>query len=401
MIFPTHTTNNNMEVSMKKSVGIIIGGKSVEHEVSIITGMQVFENMDKSIYEPRIIYIQKDGRWYVGNSLHDINNYKVKNFDDAYEVLPGFRNDKLILYPHPDIKQGFFRKKYDTYEIDVVFPAVHGTNTEDGSLHGMFQINGVPCAFGSVLSSAVGMDKVIMKKVFQSSNLPIVDYTWFYRSSFKGGEKEKILEEIGKLEYPLIVKPANLGSSVGINKSNDFDELMYAIEVAMSYDRKIIVEKCIENVREINCAVMGYENNLMSSLCEEPIGWKEFLTYEDKYVSKKKGDSESKKRIPADIDKEVEDTIKNYAKEVFKAVDCCGNARIDFLYDGSNVYVNEINTIPGSLGFYLWEGAGISFMDLISQIIQLSEIQHEQRKANITTYDIDLLNKLGDSGKHK
>lgn len=209
------------------------------------------------------------------------------------------------------------------------------------------------------------------------------------------------MEEIEKLGYPLIVKPANLGSSVGINKSKDFNELIYAIEVAMSYDRKIIVEKCIENVREINCAVMGYENDLMASLCEEPIGWKEFLTYEDKYVSKKKGDSESKKRIPADIDKEVEDTIKNYAKEVFKAVDCCGNARIDFLYDGSNVYVNEINTIPGSLGFYLWEGAGISFTDLISQIIQLSEIQHEQRNANITTYDIDLLNKLGNSGKHK
>lgn len=387
---------------MKKSIGIIIGGKSVEHEVSIITGLQVLENIDKSIYEPRIIYIQKDGRWYVGNSLHDITNYKSKKFDDAYEVLPGFRNGKLMLYPHPDIKQGFFGKKYGTYEIDVVFPAVHGTNAEDGSLHGMFQINGVPCAFGSVLSSAVGMDKVIMKKVFQSNNLPIVDYTWFYRSSFgEGREGKKILEEIGELGYPLIVKPANLGSSVGISKAKSFDELLFAINVAMSYDRKIIVEKCVENVREINCAVMGYENDLTASLCEEPVGWEEFLTYEDKYVSKKKGDSESKKRIPADIDKDVEDAVKNYAKEVFKAVDCCGNARIDFLYDGNNIYINEINTIPGSLAFYLWEGAGIPFKDLISRIIELAEIQHEQRKANITSYDIDLLNKLGGSGKHK
>ncbi len=385
---------------MKKSIGIIIGGKSVEHEVSIITGLQVLENIDKSIYEPRIIYIQKDGKWYAGDGLHDINNYKVKNFSDAYEVLPGFKNGKLMLYPHPDIKQGFFGRKYTTYEIDVVFPAVHGTNTEDGALHGMFQINGVPCAFGSVLSSAVGMDKVVMKKVFESNNLPIVDYTWFYRSSFEDSKKE-ILDTIEKIGYPLIVKPANLGSSVGISKANNYDELLFAIEVAMSYDRKILVEKCVESVREINCAVMGYENNLTASLCEEPVGWKEFLTYEDKYVNKKKDASESKRRIPADIDKEVETAIKNYAKEVFRAVDCCGDARIDFLYDGNNIYVNEINTIPGSIAFYLWEGMGILFTDLVSRIIELAEIQNEQRKGNIISYDIDLLNKMGSGGKHK
>lgn len=385
---------------MKKSVGIIVGGKSVEHEVSIITGLQVFDNMDKSAYEPRIIYIQKDGRWYVGDSLHNIDNYKKKELDDAYEVLPGFSNGKLKLYPHPEIKQSFFGKKHPTYEIDIVFPAVHGTNAEDGALHGMFQMNGVPCAFGSVLSSAVGMDKVIMKKVFQSNMLPIVDYTWFYRSSFDENN-ETILGEIEKLGYPLIVKPANLGSSVGISKANNMDELMFSIQVAMSYDRKVIVEKCVENAREINCAVMGYENELTVSLCEEPVGWQELLTYEDKYVNKKKGASESKRRIPADIEKEPEDKIKNYAKEAFKAVDCCGDARIDFLYDGNNIYVNEINTIPGSIAFYLWEGMGISFTDLVSKIIEYAEIQQKQGNKNIVSYDIDLLNNMGSGGKHK
>lgn len=385
---------------MKKSVGIIIGGRTVEHEVSIITGLQVLDNIDKAVYEPRIIFIQKDGKWYVGNSLHDINNHKSKKFDDAYEVLPGFKDGKLILYPHPEIKQGFFGKKYNTYEIDIVFPAVHGTNVEDGALHGLFQMNGIPCAFGSVLSSAVGMDKVIMKKVFETNLLPIVDYTWFYRSSFEEN-KDEIIVECEKIGYPLIVKPANLGSSVGISKANNVDELLFSIQVAMSYDRKIIVEKCVENVREINCAVIGYENNLMTSLCEEPVGWKEFLTYEDKYVNKKKDSSESKRRIPADIDKEVEEKIKYYAKESFKAIDCCGDARIDFLYDGNNIFVNEINTIPGSIAFYLWEGMGISFKDLVSSIIEFAEIQQEQRKANIVSYDIDLLNKMGSSGKHK
>ena len=383
-----------------KKIGIIIGGKSVEHEVSIITGMQVFENIDKNIYEPKIIYIQKDGKWLVGDSLHDINNFKAKKFEDAYEVLPGFGNEKLILYPHPELKTGFFGKKYSTYEIDIIFPAVHGTNMEDGALQGLFQMNGIPYAFGSVLCSAVGMDKVVMKKVFQSCNLPIVDYTWFYRSSFEA-HKDKIIEQAENIGYPLIVKPANLGSSVGISKANNLDELLFAIDVAISYDRKVIIEKCIENVREINCAVTGYENELETSLCEEPVGWKEFLTYEDKYVNKKKDASESKRRIPAEIEEEIENQIKYYAKEAFKAVDGCGNARIDFLLSGNNIFVNEINTIPGSISFYLWEGKGVSFKQLITKIIELAEIQHSQRKVNIVSYDIDLLNKMGDGRKHK
>jgi D-alanine-D-alanine ligase len=389
-----------------KKIGIIIGGKSVEHEVSIITGLQVYDNLDTTKYEPRIIYIQKNGKWLVGNSLHDINNYKHKKFEDAYEVLPGFKDGKLILYPHPELKQGFFSKKYENYIIDIVFPAVHGTNVEDGALHGIFQMNGVPCAFGSVLSSAVGMDKIIMKKVFQSFDLPVVDYTWFFRSSWKD-DKIKIIEDIEKIGYPLIVKPANLGSSVGINKASNKETLIESIEVACSYDRKIIVEKCVENVREINCAVLGYENNLIASLCEEPIGWKEFLTYEDKYVNKSKGTegsksskgSDSKHKIPADITEETTALIENYAKEAFKSIDCCGDARIDFLYDGNNIYVNEINTIPGSIAFYLWEGKNILFKDLITKIIELAEFQQNQRNDNTESYDIDLLNKMAKSGK--
>jgi D-alanine-D-alanine ligase len=389
-----------MEVIMKKSIGIIIGGKSVEHEVSIISGLQVLDNIDKNIYEPMIIYIQKDGKWYIGKSLHNINNYKAKKFEGAYEVLTGFKDGKLVLYPHPELKQGLFGKKYETAEVEVVFPAVHGTNVEDGALHGMFQMNNVACAFGSVLSSSVGMDKVVMKQVFQSNNLPVVDYTWFYRSSYES-EKEEIIERIETIGYPLIVKPANLGSSIGISKAKNKEELLVSIEVAMAYDRKIIVEKCIENVREINCAVMGYENDLTASLCEEPVGWKEFLTYEDKYVNKKKDATESKRRIPADIPDDITESIKKYAKESFKSVDCCGNARIDFLYDGNNIYVNEINTIPGSIAFYLWEGMGINFTDLITKIIGFAEVQKEQREINIVSYDIDLLNKMGGGSKHK
>lgn len=371
----------------------------MEHEVSIITGLQVFDNIDKSIYEPRIIYIQKDGKWYFGNSLHYINNFKLKKFEDSYEVLPVFKNGKLVIYPHPDIKQGFFSKKYEPFSIDVVFPAVHGTNSEDGTLHGLFQMNGVPCAFGSVLSSAVGMDKVVMKKVFESYGLPVVTYTWFYRSDWEKCS-QSIIEEAEKIGYPLIVKPANLGSSVGISKASDKESLINCIEVASNYDRKIIVEKCLEGVREINCAVLGYESDLMASSCEEPLGWKEFLTYEDKYVNKVK-DSTSKRKIPADIDEEIALKIQEYAKLSFKAIDCCGNARIDFLLDGNNIYVNEINTIPGSIAFYLWESMGIKFTELVGKITELAVLQQDERNKNMLSYDIDLLNKMARSGKHK
>ncbi len=384
---------------MKKSVGIIIGGKSVEHEVSIITGLQVLDNIDKSNYEPKVIYIQKDGRWYYGSCLHNIKSFKEKKFEDAYEVIPCFNNGKLILYPHPEIKQGFF-KKINSTVIDIVFPAVHGTNAEDGTLHGLFQMNGVPCAFGSVLSSAVGMDKIIMKKIFESYNIPVVDYIWFYRSDW-GKKQALILDEAEKLGYPLIVKPSNLGSSVGINKAKNKDELTRSINIAVFYDRKIIVEKCLENVREINCAVMGYEENLSASLCEEPLGWKDFLTYEDKYVNKIKDSSEAKRRIPADINDEIAIKIQSYAKEAFKAIDCCGNARIDFLLNGNNIYVNEINTIPGSVAFYLWEGCGVSFTDLITKILESAELQQSQRDVNTISYDIDLLNKISPRGKYK
>ncbi|MDD2495107.1 MAG: D-alanine--D-alanine ligase [Tissierellia bacterium] len=383
---------------MKKSVGIIIGGKSVEHEVSIITGLQVLDNIDKFKYNPIIIYINKEGKWYLGDSLHNINNFKTKKLHDIYEVLPGFKNGKLILYPHPEIKKSIFSRKVDLYEIDIVFPAVHGTNVEDGALHGMFQMNDVPCGFGSVLSSAVGMDKVIMKNIFECYNIPVVEYAWFYRSQWEKN-KESIINNIERIPYPLIVKPANLGSSVGINKAKNKEELIKSIEVAVFYDRKIIVEKCLENVREINCAVIGYEDDLITSLCEEPLGWKDFLTYEDKYFNKMKDKDISKRKIPADIGEELTSKIKEYACMTFKSIDCCGNARIDFLLDGNDIYVNEINTIPGSIAFYLWEDLGLSFTQIITKIIELAELQQKQRISNIVSYDIDFLNKI--SGKHK
>ncbi len=384
---------------MKKRVGILIGGKSVEHEVSIITGLQVLDNIDKEKYEPVIVYIQKDGSWFLGKSLYDVNNYKNKRLDDKYEVVPIASNNKLLLYPHPkNVKRKLFKKPAEV-EIDIVFPALHGTNVEDGCMHGFFQMNDIPCAFGSVLSSAVGMDKVIMKKIFSADKLPITEYIWFYKNEFML-EMDKIIKNSEEIGYPLIVKPANLGSSIGINKANNQQELIYAIQVASSYDKKIIVEKCLENIREINCAVLGYENDLITSLCEEPLGWKEFLTYEDKYINNSKNSINNNRKIPADIDEETTNAIYELAKRAFNAIDCAGNARIDFLYDGYNIYINEINTIPGSIAFYLWEKKDISFKDLITKILNIAEANGKDKIMNIISYNIDLFDNIGNIGSN-
>lgn len=386
-----------------KKVGVIFGGKSVEHEVSVITGMQVIENMDKSKYEVIPIYITKEGKWLTGESLKDYNTFKNSDFKEAKEILISPNHGDNNLYAHPDTV-GFFGKKIID-SIDIVFPALHGTYGEDGSIQGLFELMNIPYAGGGVLASSVGMDKILMKDVYKANGIPVVDYHWFYRSDWKLNN-EKIVEDIeAKLDYPLFVKPANLGSSIGINIAKNKEDLIYAIEVAVAYDRKIIIEKAVENPREINCAVMGYDQEVETSLCEEPLGWKDVLTFEDKYVKSnaKGGKSTGERRIiPADIKDNIKEEIEELAKRAFTVIDAAGCSRIDFLIDeNEKVYVNEINTLPGSIGFYLWEGKGISFSNLIDKLINIAITTHREKDENIYSYDSDLFNRISYGGKIK
>lgn len=382
-----------------KKVGIIIGGKSVEHEVSIITGLQIFENIDKNKYDPMIIYIDKTGRWLIGEALSNIETYKSKQFNDLSEVIPWKspgNKSVLCLNPNSEAKQGFLSKKREKVEVDVVIPATHGTNVEDGVLQGVLETCGVPYAFSDVKASALGMDKVLMKKVFKAEKLPVLPYVWFYRSQYDNN-KEQCLINAENIGYPLIVKPSNLGSSIGIGKARNRSELEHTIEVAFHYDRKIIIEKCLEHPREINCSVLGYENNLKASLCEEPVGWQEYLKFEDKYMNKQGSKNEKgteKRVIPANISDSISDKIKSLAIEAFKSIDANGVARIDFLLDGDVIYVNEINTIPGSASFYLWEPSGIKFKDLIDSLIDIALQRHKDNSEKIDSYDVDLLNNM-------
>ena len=261
----------------------------------------------------------------------------------------------------------------------------------------------IPYVGGSVLSSSVGMDKILMKDVFKANDLPIVDYYWFYRSNW-AEKNEEIVKDIGeKLAYPVFVKPANLGSSIGINIAKDRDTLLEAIEIAINYDRKIIIEEAVLEPREINCAVLGYDEEVIPSLCEEPLGWEDVLTFEDKYVkSNTKGAKSSGERriIPADISDQLRVKIEDLAMKSFISIDCRCTARIDFLIDkDENIYVNEINTIPGSMGFYLWGGMDYPFERLIDELINIALIIHEDKKINMYNFESNLLNRISYGGK--
>ncbi|WP_352418962.1 D-alanine--D-alanine ligase family protein [Proteiniborus sp.] len=379
---------------MKKRVGVVFGGRSVEHEVSVITGMQVIENIDKAKYEVVPIYISKEGKWLTGESLMNFKNFKNDNLKNLKEIIvtPVYKDYKV--YSHPETI-GFLGKKL-VESVDVIFTALHGTNAEDGTVQGLLELVDIPYTGAGVMASAVGMDKITMKDVFRAHGLPIVDYTWFFRKKWFT-HKEVIINEVEQnLGYPVFVKPANLGSSVGITKAKDKKELIDSIEIAIRYDRKIIVEKSVENPREINCAVMGYDDNVKASLCEEPVGWKELLTYEDKYISSNsKGSKSGGRNIPADLPEEKTKLIQETAKKAFMAIDCRGNARIDFLLDQEgNVFVNEINTLPGSVAYYLWEPMGINFKDLVSELIDIALAAHKEKNENMYSYDVDLFKRI-------
>ncbi|MBC7088186.1 MAG: D-alanine--D-alanine ligase [Tissierellales bacterium] len=377
-----------------KNIGILFGGRSVEHEVSVITAMQIIENIDKTKFNPIPIYINKAGEWLISDSFLKFESFKNSKFDNPRKIIlsPNYKDANLYLHPN-NIK--LFTKK-DLDSIDVFFPALHGTNGEDGTIQGLLELIGIPYVGAGVLSSAVGMDKIIMKDIFKANGIPVVDYTYYYRNTWML-DKKVILEDIeSKIKYPLFVKPANLGSSIGISKVKNKEELESALNLAFSYDRKAIIEKAVENPREINCAVMGYENEVEASLCEEPLGWKEILSFDDKYVkqnSKTSKDSNKNKNIPANISDELRIKIENYAKDAFRAIDCRGNARIDFLVSEEKVYVNEINTLPGSIAFYLWEGRGYSFKELISKMIDIAIKAQKDKENNIYTYDSNLFNR--------
>lgn len=382
---------------MKIKVGVIFGGSTVEHEISIISAVQAMGFMNQDKYEIIPIYVDKNKDWYTGKMLMDIEVYR--DFDHlkryAKQVVLVKKNGQFFL-------QTLGLWKRNIAEIDIAFPIVHGNNAEDGTLAGYLDTVGIPYVGSHVLGAAMGQDKVIMKQVMKACNLPIVDYTWFYDTEYQQFS-EDIKKEIAKIGYPVIVKPATLGSSVGIVYVKDEKKIEEAIDEAIKYDNKIVVEKAVTDLVEVNCSVLGnYEYQELSAI-EEVMSSEEFLTYQDKYIgagAKKgiknngsKGMVATDRVIPARISDSLTEQVKQISKDTFKALNLSGLCRIDFLVDQkkNKVYVNEPNTIPGSLSFYLWEPIGKQYPTLLDDMITLAIRDYKSRNKKVRTFDTNVL----------
>ena len=380
---------------MKLRVGVIFGGVSVEHEVSIISAVQAMKHLDEEKYEIIPIYIGKDKEWYTGRLLKDIDIFSDLDLMKKYatNVTLYNKSDDFVLVKKHGIKR-------IVEYVDLILPIVHGTNVEDGTLQGYLELIGIPYAGSNLYSSAVGQDKIFQKQIFEASNIKVPKYIWFFDNEYKENE-EDILNKIKKLGYPVMVKPARLGSSVGISKVKDGKNIQLAIEEAMKYDEKVLIEKVVENLIEVNCSVLGNYESQKSSLLEEVMGVDEFLSYKDKYLgsgtkksgNKAKGMVATNRVLPARLDDEMTNDIRELSKDVFKVLNASGVVRIDYLIDKKtkSVYVNEINTIPGSLSFYLWEATDKPYRKLLDDIISISIRNYKRKKSKVFSFDTNIL----------
>lgn len=390
---------------MKIKLAVLFGGKSVEHEISIISAIQAIQSMDREKYDIIPIYITKNNEMYVGEQIAEIEAYKdidrlCKNSQRVMLMCDGNKTN-IMKFPF----KAFKNNVYDY--IDIAFPIVHGTNVEDGALQGYLQTLNLPYVGCDVLSSAVGMDKYVMKTVLKDQGIPVLDCLCFNIAEYNGGADKivaRIEQEIG---YPVIVKPVNLGSSIGIKKAIDRSELEDALELAFEFAPKVLTERAIGNLKEINCSVVGDYESAEASECEEPVGSDEILSYSDKYLSggksakspassaqgTKGGMQSLQRKLPADIPAELRAQIRELAVKTFQALGCNGVSRIDFMIDmdSNSLYVNEINTIPGSLAFYLWEPVGVSYTKLLDRMISLALKRKRESESIHYSFDTNVL----------
>ena len=375
---------------MKTTIGVFFGGRSTEHEISVISASQAMHAINAEKYDVVPIYISKQGKWYTGNALLDIQNYRnisdlLSKVEEVY-MEPSFGDYNLYKK-----KRSLFGSNVITH-LDVVIPVLHGSNGEDGIFEGVLETIGIPYAGCSTLSSANGMDKITMKMILKSCGIPVVDYVWFTDKQWFEQRDSLITRIENEIGYPVIVKPANLGSSVGIGRAKNREELIEKVNDAEIYTTRIIVEDMIEDLQEINCSVLGNYDENQASVLEEPIKSGEILSYEDKYMGGSKGAKgmqSAQKRIPAELPEAETRRIQFLAQETFRVLSCHGVSRVDMIIDrkNRNIYVNEINTIPGSLSFYLWEATGFSFEQLMDKLVELAITRKREQSMKTVSYD--------------
>ena len=389
----------------KIQLGVIFGSRSCEREVAIISAVQLMNHVDTEKYDVVPVYISEHGVWYTGEALRRIETYKHFNPDAkgveqvALDITAG---SGALIATRPG--KGLFGKPSQVVaaRLDVCVIVMHGLNGEDGTLQGMLELANVPYTSTGVAGSAVGMDKIMMKQFFRGADLPVLPDSWYTRSMWEK-DRAAILEDVEKkLGYPVFVKPANLGSSIGVSRADDREGLEDSLDLAFDYDRRVLVEKGLDKPIELNCSVLGYDDDVQASPIEMPISAEKFLDFKEKYLASggSKGMASLHRILPAPIPEELKERIQALSCDIFRMMDCKGVVRIDYMWDRNSdgIYITEINTIPGSLAFYLWENAGLKYSRMIDKLVECAKRAHEDKNLRNYAFTSDILKSVSLGG---
>ena len=380
-------------------IGIIYGSRSCEHEVSVISALQLYRHVDRRKYDVLLIYISQQGEWFVGEPLANINTYRPAFKPDTRgltRVVPDLtaRSGALLALKHNGLYRG------DRVEIvarlDCAIPVMHGLHGEDGTLQGVLEMMDIPYTSTGVAGSSVGMDKILMKKIFKGFGFPVLPGCAVTRGAWRA-RPEEIMNDIEKeLPYPVFVKPANLGSSIGVSRAATREELREALTLACTYDRRVLVEQGLNEPLEVNCSVRGFDEEAVASVVEMPVTFGRLLDFHKKYLEAggAKGMASLRRVVPAPIGEELTQRVQKLSVDIFRALDCKGVVRVIYMLvpDTEELYITEINTIPGSLSFYLWNQSdpAISYPELIDRMIRSALEAHDQKNENNYAYRSDI-----------
>ena len=382
----------------KIQMGVIFGSRSCEREVAIISALQLMNAVNTEKYDVIPVYIDERGIWYTGASLRKIETYqKFGEAKDLIRVSLDMASGSGVLITYKPAKGLFGHESREiAARLEVCVIVMHGLHGEDGTLQGMLELANLPYTSVGVAGSAIGMDKIMMKQFFRGAGtVPVLPDCWFTRTVYEKDPDAACRKVEGELGYPVFVKPANLGSSIGVSRADDREQLKDALSLAFEYDRRVLVEKGLDHPMELNCSVMGYDDDVTASPIEMPVSGGEMLDFWEKYLQQggSKGMASLHRILPAPIPEELRDQIQQISKDVFRMMDCKGVVRIDYMFDlkSEKLFITEINTIPGSLAFYLWENAGIHYSELIDRMVKWAMECHEEKNSRNYAYRSDIL----------
>ncbi len=379
------------------NIGVFFGSQSPEHDVSIITGTLIATELVKSGHNVIPVYISKKGEWFISSQLSELSFFKSSNYEEKLKDFGGYslnlnKSIGRIVFE----RKGLF--KNEKVAIDLAFPAFHGQNGEDGTIQGLFEFVNIAYVGCGVLSSALTMDKVWTKLIYQRFNIPTTKFINFTKEQWLSNSVNIIEEIKSNFAWPVFVKPARLGSSIGIAKVKTEKDLETSIEVALHYDSKVLVEESVEDLMDITVAVKGGSSPVTSEIQESDFS-SDFFSYEDKYLKEggaQTGNAQKRIVIPARLEENITDKIKETALEIYKIFECTGTARVDFLYNKTykKFYANEINTLPGTLYHHLWKASNVEFSVFLEELIDTALKTHNSKNSYTKTFSSEILNKI-------